>query len=218
MTRIKICGLKYFEDAMTAAWEGADFLGFILSAGFGRSVRPEDVLAIRGKVLAGLAGEAKKPKFVGVFVDDSIEYIADLFNKGIIDIAQLHGDETEEYIASLREKIPEDAGIWKVFLVRGAEEIEKARRSPADMVLLDSGIGGTGKTFDWSLLQNMTRPFILAGGLDPVNVGESVARINPWCVDTSSGVEEKDGEKGKKKAEKIVLFIRNVWLNSNLAE
>ena len=96
--------------------------------------------------------------------------------------------------------------ILQAFRVHTPVDLEKAQASSADYILLDSGDGGTGETFDWSLLAGATRPYFLAGGLDPENVGGTVEKLKPYAVDVSSGIETD----GKKDPEKMRSFVRAV--------
>ena len=118
---------------------------------------------------------------------------------------KLHGKEDESYIAALRERI--HVPIIQAFKVTCPEDVAHAQQSSADYILLDNGSGGTGKTFDWSHLRDITRPYILAGGLGPDNLGLAVSQLAPWGVDLSSGVET-DGFKDKNKVLAAVQAVR----------
>lgn len=144
---------------------------------------------------------------IGVFVDAVQEEIIGLVEQGIITVVQLHGHEDEDYIAGLRKHLPHTE-IWKAFLLHSRDDVMAAQESPADMLLLDSGLGG-GQCFDWALLQDMHRPYYLAGGLDPENIGMAVRTLRPYGVDVSSGVERE----GVKDEEKVRRFIRAVREN-----
>ena len=200
MTAIKFCGLRREEDISFVNELKAEFAGFIMSPKFWRYVSPEDVRKLR----KGLNGETK---VIGVFVDEDVSYVAGVINDGIIDIAQLHGSESEEYISELREKTNGKAVITKVFLIKSDDDIAKAKASLADYVLLDSGVGGTGETFDWELIKNIGRDYFLAGGLNATNVKDAVDRFNPFAVDVSSGVET-DKIKDFKKMEAFAKAVR----------
>lgn len=197
MTKIKICGLRREEDIDYVNEVNADFAGFILSPRFWRYVEPSNVKRWRSK-LTGIT------KVVGVMVDEDVSYAAELINDGTIDIVQLHGNETEDYIKRLRTLTDNKAIITKVFIVKSSEDIELAKGSSADYVLLDSGTG-TGETFDWQLIRDIGREFFLAGGLNPDNVSEAVMKYNPFAVDVSSGVETDK----IKDVNKIKLFVNN---------
>ena len=120
-------------------------------------------------------------------------------------MAQLHHHEDEDYIRKLRSLT--DAPIIKAFKVTCAQDIEKACRSSADFILLDNHIPGSGQCFDWSLLQNISRPFFLAGGLNLQNIIEAL-QIHPYALDVSSGVEI-DKVKNLEKMKAFVQAARN---------
>lgn len=196
--KIKICGLfrdidiDYVNEAMP------DFIGFV----FAKS---------RRQVSAGWA-EAMRPKLrseitpVGVFVNESLANVAKLLNDNIIEIAQLHGDENEQYIKELKSLT--NKPIIKAVRVLSHEDIEGAQHTVADFLLLDNGTGGTGESFDWSLVRKAKKPFFLAGGLKADNIEQAIAVTNPYAADLSSGVET-DGMKDRDKILEIVRRIRN---------
>ena len=197
MTKIKLCGMMRPADVIAAEEQGADYIGFVLTAGFRRSLTLD---AFRELESFTLNGSAKK---VGVFVNEPIENIAGLYADRL-DLIQLHGSEDGEYIRSLREQTGKP--IVKAFTVRSEADIEAAGESTADYVLLDSGTG-TGKTFDHSLIKSIERPFFLAGGLNSENVGAAVKALQPFAVDASSGIET-DGIKDKNKMAAFVSAVR----------
>ena len=213
-TRVKLCGMRRREDILAVNKILPDYAGFILAEGFRRTVTWE-----KARELGGLLADEIIP--VGVFVNSPVEFAARMLNEHIIRIAQLHGDEDEEYIRRLRiltdtadniaaEKMgPEHAGvpvrIIKVFKIAGEEDIKAAENSGADMILLDAGTGA-GKTFDWTLAKKVRRPFILAGGLTPENVAAAIRQVRPYGVDVSSGVVTN----GCKDPEKMRQFTENV--------
>ena len=129
---------------------------------------------------------------------------AALLNKGIIDIAQLHGVEDENEINQLRALT--DKPIIKAFCIKKSEDITNAESCLADYILLDSG-EGTGTVFDWKKIQNIQRPYFLAGGLSIDNVENAVRQLNPYAVDVSSGIET-DGLKDKTKMAAFVAAVR----------
>jgi len=111
-----------------------------------------------------------------------------------------------------RENRREDLLIIKAFRINTAEDVQRAEKSAADLILLDHGAGGTGESFDWSLLGNCKRPFILAGGLSPDNVAQAIQRTHPWGVDVSSSLET-DGHKDPEKVRKFVKQVRGTAQN-----
>ena len=197
-TRIKICGLTRLEDIQAVNEAKPDFCGFIVE--FPKSRR--NVTVDRLKALRKELDESILP--VGVFVNAPVELPAQLLNEGTISLAQLHGQENEDYIRQL--KIMTDQLLIKAFSIKTAEDIEKALQSPADYILLDQGGGGTGKTFDWSLIPEIQRPFFLAGGIGASNLGQAIREIHPYAVDLSSSVET-DGMKDRDKILKAVQLV-----------
>lgn len=201
MTRIKLCGLSRPEDIETANALQPDMIGFVFVEKSRRYVSPETAVNLRGRLSPGI-------RAVGVFVRESPESVAKLLNDRIIDLAQLHGGEGAEYISRLRELT--GGPLIQAFRIDSAKDLEAAEKSPADLVLLDNGAGGTGSSFDWSLLRGFSRPYLLAGGLSPDNVGQAVETLNPWGVDVSSGIETD----GVKDPEKMRLFVEVVRARS----
>ena len=171
---------------------------------------------------------------VGVFVDEDPERIRKIAEAGIIDLVQLHGRETPEQVREVQNfvRIP----VIKAFSVKTPEDLKTAAESPADFVLLDNGAGGTGTAFDWGILREdqdktlnralieepngsrngfpvcFRRPFFLAGGLTPENVGAAIKRCRPWAVDTSSALET-DRKKDPAKMQAFVNAVRSLRPN-----
>jgi len=202
-TKIKICGLTREEDIEAVNRILPDYIGFVFFRRSHRFLTLEQAEALKQKL-------DPRIQAVGVFVDEEKEVVSELLNRGIIDIAQLHGDEDEAYIASLREMT--DKPLIRAFQIRSedpaflAETLEKAQRCSADLVLIDSG-AGSGKTFDWRILRDFPRKYFLAGGLDAENVEEAVRRTGAWAVDVSSSVET-DRRKDEKKIQAFVDAVR----------
>ena len=203
-TKIKICGLSRPEDIEAANRIRPEFIGFVFWKKSKRYVDPDTASALRLILDPHI-------KAVGVFVDAPIEEVSDLLNRGIIDIAQLHGHEDEDYIDSLREMT--DKPVMKAFQLKGESEEEtrltllQAKYSSADYVLIDSGMG-SGKTFDWDLLKDFDREYFLAGGLDAENVADAIRKTGCYAVDVSSNVET-DGRKDEKKIQGFVDAVRS---------
>lgn len=199
MTRIKICGLTRPEDVAAVNAARPDWCGFVIQCPKSRrSLTPDQVRALRRDLAPGIVP-------VGVFVDRPAEEVAALLNAGVVDVAQLHGREDGAYIAALRRQAPRRA-IWRAFQLKTSDDLAGAEACPADLILLDSG-QGTGKTFDWSLAAGVRRPFLLAGGLDPDNLGRAIGQVRPLGVDLSSGVET-DGKKDFAKIQAAVAAAR----------
>ena len=196
MTKIKLCGLSRPADIEAANALQPDYIGFVFAGNSRRYVSPETAAALRKLLSPGI-------RAVGVFVDEDPEAVAALLNTGIIDAAQLHGNEDEAYIQSLRQLTGRP--IILAFRIQTPADVEKANRSSADLVLLDAG-AGTGTVFDWSLLSGAVRPYFLAGGLDPENAATAIRTLHPCGVDVSSGIETG----GVKDREKMAAFVAAV--------
>ena len=179
MTKIKFCGMRSLRDIELANELLPDYVGFVLAPRFWRHIDPDSA----SKMKAALD---PKIRAVGVFVDNPFEEVADYLSRGIIDIAQLHGAEDEDFIRRLQKTSGKP--VIKAFKIESEEDVKKAQNSPADFVLLDSGTG-TGKLFDWSLIENFGREFFLAGGLNPENAAGAIKKCSPYAVDVSSGIE-----------------------------
>lgn len=179
MPKIKICGLRSLNDIDIVNQYKPDYAGFIIDfpKSF-RSLEIDEVSHLTSKLDSSIQS-------VGVFVNEEIEVVKKLLKEDVIDIAQLHGSESEEYIHELKEDT--NKTIIKAFTIHCVEDVELAVQSSADYILLDQG-KGSGQTFDWSLVPEMKRPFFLAGGLDENNL-EKAKDLHPYAFDLSSGVE-----------------------------
>lgn len=189
MVKVKICGLMRPEDIDAVNEYRPDLAGFILARGRRRSLTDQQMR----ELVRALRPEIQS---VAVFLDQDPAWIAELAAQDLMDVIQLHGQESNEEIRFLRENT--DKKIIKAFRIEKADDIRTVQESEADLVLLDSGVGGTGEVFDWSLPEQMHRPYILAGGLKPENVRTALGQMHPYAVDVSSGVETghcKDPEK-----------------------
>lgn len=197
MTKIKLCGLSRQCDIEWANELKPDYIGFVFWSKSKRNVSPEKANELKALLSPDI-------KAVGVFVNEPVQNVAKLLNNNIIDIAQLHGSEDEEYISKLRTLT--NKPIIKAFLLKSKDDAQKAEKSTADHILLDSGMG-TGKGFDRSLLKNISRPYFLAGGLYPENVADAIETLSPFAVDVSSGIET-DNFKDKNKMAAFVKAVR----------
>lgn len=198
MTQVKICGMRRQEDIRHANRLRPEMIGFVFWKPSKRYVSPDEAAKLRSILDDGITP-------VGVFVDEDPKVVADIATNGTIDMIQLHGAEDEEYIHGLRKLT--DAPIIRTFCVRSEEDLVKASGSSADMVLLDNG-KGTGQTFDWTLMKDLGRDFILSGGLSESNVGDAVRRFHPFAVDVSSAMET-DGFKDRSKMERFIDAVRS---------
>ena len=199
MTKIKLCGLTRPRDIEWANALTPDFVGFVFARKSKRYISPRNAQKLREKLNQSINA-------VGVFVNEAPEAVAALLNDGTIDVAQLHGGEDEDYIKALR--LLTDRPLIQAFRVDGPADLERARASSADYILLDNGAGGTGTAFDWALLKGFDRPCFLAGGLGPDNVAQAVRDVRPFAVDVSSGIET-DGAKDYQKMAAFVNAVRN---------
>ena len=211
MVKLKICGMRRPEDIEMANRHKPDYIGFVFAES------PRKVSFEQAKELSELLSDAIVP--VGVFVNEHIKLIVDLFKDGIIEMAQLHGDEDEKYIRNLKDKSIEETGkqipvINAIEIKDGADyndELLKWRDSASDYFILDSG-KGSGKTFDWSLIDKESEFFknsiFLAGGLNSENLALAIEEFNPFAVDLSSSVET-DGFKDEKKIKEIIEIMEN---------
>ena len=191
--KIKFCGLMRECDIHAANELLPDFIGFVFAKKSRRYVTPDQAKALSASL-------DPRIRAVGVFVNEPPETVASLLDEGIIDIAQLHGQEDEAYIRHLRTLT--DQPLIQAFRIDQKEDVDLALQSSADYLLLDSGNGGTGTVFDWSLLKDISRPWFLAGGLHTGNVTEAVRKLQPFAVDVSSGIETEQ----KKDIEKMRSF------------
>jgi len=203
LTKIKICGLKRVEDIIAANKHMPDYIGFV----FAKS---------RRQVAYGQAAELKSKldlniKAVGVFVDEPIVSVLKLAEQHVIDVIQLHGDENAEYIDILKNNTA--CPIIKAVAVQTAQDIIKAEKLPCDMLLLDAFSeqqkGGSGKSFDISLIPPLSKPYFLAGGLNLQNIQQKILQCRPYGVDISSGVET-DGVKDEQKIKQLIEAVNNL--------
>ncbi|MCR5735185.1 MAG: phosphoribosylanthranilate isomerase [Lachnospiraceae bacterium] len=199
MTKIKLCGLMTEKDIETVNDLRPDYIGFVFAEKSRRYVDRETAARLRKLLDPSITA-------VGVFVNEDMSFILDILKAGIIDIAQLHGTESEDYILRLKQESGRQ--VIKAFRISGPNDLAFVERSPADHILLDAG-AGDGKTFDWSLLSGIKRPFFLAGGLTSENAASAVKELGPYAVDTSSGIET-DGKKDPEKMRAFVNAVRSI--------
>ena len=197
MTKIKMCGLSRAEDIQAANAIKPDYIGFVFAEISKRKVSALEASKLKSKLDPEI-------KAVGVFLDDKLDFVASMLNLGIVDVVQLHGSEDEEYIEKVR-KIT-NKPIIKAFIIRSEEDVKRAEKSTADYILLDGG-KGEGRAIDWSLLKAIKRPYFLAGGLNPDNVGDAVKALKPYAVDVSTGIET-DGVKDREKMTAFAGAVR----------
>ena len=194
--KIKICGIRRMIDAEYLNFYLPDYAGFIF-APTRRQVSLSDAAKLRNKLESRI-------KTVGVFVNEDIELVQKTAREGIIDIIQLHGDEDDEYIKKLGKSVP----VIKAQRVSSRSDIKDY---DTDMYLFDTYVkgiyGGTGKSFDWDILDNIKKPYFLAGGIDINNI-DAALKTNAFALDISGGVET-DGFKDEKKIKEIIEKVRD---------
>lgn len=199
---VKFCGLASTRDVEAINALKPNYVGFVFFEKSKRCITPSVAQELRA-----LLDEAITT--VGVFVDAPLETVVALYNAGSIAVAQLHGQESEAYIATLRTAAP-GLVIWKAFVAKTLGDIEAANASSADFVLVDGGMGD-GRTFQWDLLNSIERPYALAGGLNCENVANALAQLTPAVIDVSSGIEQ-DGTSmpPRKDVHKMKTFLAEV--------
>jgi phosphoribosylanthranilate isomerase len=198
MVRIKICGLKRLEDIEIVNKYKPDYIGFVF-ADSKRKVSHELALEMKSSLSPDILS-------VGVFVDADINEILGLYDAGIIDAAQLHGQESEDYIKKLKENTDFELKIINAIEMSQETDLSEYDDSLADYLLLDSG-KGSGKTFDWCLIRkDLKKEFFLAGGIDASNVAQAIEEFNPYAIDLSSSLET-DGIKDENKIKEIMEVI-----------
>jgi len=209
-TRVKVCGIRTEQDAWVAAAAGADAIGLVFYAPSPRHVSLDEAARVAGRL----------PPFVmsvGLFVDAPVQQVREVLAAVPLDLLQFHGSETPAYCAQF------DKPFVQAVRVRPGVDLLQSRRAMMAHVPLARGLlvdafvpgqhGGTGQSFDWSLIPSPLRgEVILSGGLTPDNVGAAVRQVRPWAVDVSSGVERKSGQKGVKDPRLIERFIEEVHL------
>lgn len=201
-TRVKMCGITRPEDAIQAVAAGADAIGLVFYPPSPRAVSAEQAAAIVAAV----------PAFVSVtalFVNASSEEVQSVLDRARIDLLQFHGDENDDFCRQFKRP------YIKAIRVRQASDlVASCLRFPSALaLLLDSykpGVpGGTGETFDWSLIPaQLNKPIILAGGLETNNVAHAIQQVKPYALDVSGGIE---AEKGIKDPVKIAAFMNEVY-------
>ena len=212
MTKVKICGLTRSEDIECANRVQPDFIGMVFYAKSKRAVTARQAAQLKAKLVPTI-------KAVGVFVNNEIDFIANLAQAGTIDVIQLHGDEDGAYIQKLRAVLGNAAiPIIKAIRVRSEESLQGLEAFPVDYFLFDTykagHYGGTGERFSLQLESiHIPKPYFIAGGLDASNIAEVIA-ANPkaFAVDVSGGVE--DSTTGLKDPEKMTAFVAQVRQNN----
>lgn len=190
MVKVKMCGMRRPQDIGIVNEVKPDFIGFILSKSK-RQVSIEEA----GELAKAADDNIKK---AGIFVNMTLEFVLDAAKNIPLDVIQLHGDESQEYIDKLRIELNNcgiNSEIWKAVGIASEDDIQRVDDYKVDGILLDSKVegnfGGTGKAFDWTLIKNFgnSKKIILAGGLNKDNVAAAIKLVKPYAVDVSSGIE-----------------------------
>ena len=214
--KVKMCGISKVETIPAVVEAKPNYMGLVFAPSK-RQVTVEQAKTLVEELHKGCAkkyGSDTEPdkndtiKTVGVFVNETVDNLVTIANEANLDAVQLHGDEDETFIQSLKECT--NVEVWKAVQIRSAADVEEWIDSSADMILFDAyhkdERGGTGEVFDWSSLDEFERPFMLAGGIDSTNVARAIRTVRPYGIDTSSGIETN----GVKDDEKITAFTKIV--------
>lgn len=207
--KVKMCGISKVETIPAVVEAKPDYMGLVFASSK-RQVTVEQaktlVEALHKQCKA--QNDTVSIKTVGVFVNETLDNLVTIANEANLDVVQLHGDEDEAFIQSLKERT--NVEVWKAIQIRSAADAAAWIDSSADMLLFDAyhkdERGGTGDIFDWSCLDTFERPFMLAGGIDSTNVARAIRTVRPYGIDISSGIETN----GVKDDEKITAFTKIV--------
>lgn len=214
--KVKMCGISKVETIPAVVEAKPDYMGLVFAPSK-RQVTVEQAKILVEELHRGYAKKYGSDtehdkndtiKTVGVFVNETVDNLVTIANEANLDAVQLHGDEDETFIQSLKERT--NVEVWKAVQIRSAVDAEAWIDSSADMLLFDAyhkdERGGTGEVFDWSSLDGFERPFMLAGGIDSTNVARAIRTVRPYGIDISSGIETN----GVKDDEKITAFTKVV--------
>ena len=214
--KVKMCGISKVETIPAVVEAKPDYMGLVFAPSK-RQVTVDQAKTLVEELHRGYAQKYGSDtehdkndtiKTVGVFVNETVDNLITIVNEANLDAVQLHGDEDETFIQSLKERT--NVEVWKAIQIRSAADVEEWIDSSADMLLFDAyhkdERGGTGEVFDWSSLDAFERPFMLAGGIDSTNVARAIRTVRPYGIDISSGIETN----GVKDDEKITAFTKIV--------
>jgi len=203
MTLVKICGITRLEDAIIAIENGVDYLGLIFASS------PREVSLDRAQEIIEAVSEFRS--WVGVFVDTPAPTILKISKRLGLRVVQLHGSESIDESRLLQK---EGLSTIKAFRVQNKVDLDRAQAYDSQYVLLDSysenQAGGTGKTFDWDLLDQFEEQdrLFLSGGITPQNIGEAIQKVSPYAIDCSSGVEKAPGIKDHEKMKSLIAAVK----------
>lgn len=207
--KVKMCGISKVETIPAVVEAKPDYMGLVFAPSKRQvTVEQAEILVEELHKQCINHYDTKVVKTVGVFVNETLDNLVRIADTANLDAVQLHGDEDEAFIQSLKERT--NVEVWKAIQIRSAADVEKWIDSSADMLLFDAyhkdERGGTGEVFDWSSLDAFERPFMLAGGIDSTNVARAIRTVRPYGIDISSGIETN----GVKDDEKITAFTKIV--------
>ena len=222
MPKIKMCGISKVETISAIVDAKPDYMGLVFAPSK-RQVTVDQAKILVSELHKQYANRYNRDaeqysnqtlihqefiKTVGIFVNETLDNLVTIATEVNLDAVQLHGDEDEAFIQSLKERT--NVEVWKAVQIRSAADAEAWIDSSADMLLFDAyhkdERGGTGEVFDWSCLDEFERPFMLAGGIDSTNVARAIRTVRPYGIDISSGIETE----GVKDDEKIKAFTNIV--------
>ena len=220
--KVKMCGISKIETIPAVIEANPDYMGLVFAPSK-RQVTVDQAKTLVEELHKQYANRYNRDaeqysnqtlihqesiKTVGVFVNETVENLLKIAEEVKLDVIQLHGDEDESFIQTLKEQ--SNVEVWKAVQIRSASDAEKWIDSSADMLLFDAyhkdERGGIGEVFDWSSLDEFERPFMLAGGIDSTNVARAIRTVRPYGIDISSGIETE----GVKDDEKIKAFTNIV--------
>ena len=217
--KVKMCGISKVETIPAVVEAKPDYMGLVFASSK-RQVTVDQaktlVEELHKQYTKRYNNGAEQSnddeiKTVGVFVNETLENLVSIAKEANLDAVQLHGDEDEAFIQSLKERT--NVEVWKAVQIRSAADAEAWIDSSADMLLFDAyhkdERGGTGEVFDWSCLDEFERPFMLAGGIDSTNVARAIRTVRPYGIDISSGIET-EGVKDNEKIKAFTNIVRTI--------
>lgn len=221
--KVKMCGISKVETIPAVVEAKPDYMGLVFAPSK-RQVTVDQAKILVSELHKQYANRYTRDavqwsndvvqefiKTVGIFVNETLDNLVTIAKEANLDVVQLHGDEDEAFIQSLKECT--NVEVWKAVQIRSAADAEAWIDSSADMLLFDAyhkdERGGTGEVFDWSSLDEFERPFMLAGGIDGTNVARAIRTVRPYGIDISSGIET-EGVKDDKKIKAFTNIVRTI--------
>ena len=221
--KVKMCGISKIETILAVIEANPDYMGLVFAPSK-RQVTVDQAKSLvkelhkqygnrysRDEVQCSNDVVQEFIKTVGIFVNETLDNLVTIATEVNLDAVQLHGDEDEAFIQSLKERT--NVEVWKAVQIRSAADAEAWIDSSADMLLFDAyhkdDRGGTGEVFDWSCLDEFERPFMLAGGIDSTNVARAIRTVRPYGIDISSGIET-EGVKDNEKIKAFTNIVRTI--------